>query len=81
MSVALTACVDSRMPEEYELLRSGTVHDAADVDNDISKLEHKLAGFDFAWELVAHSCDDLKEWLTFAHLTRTVCVASGLGIH
>ena len=81
MSVALTSCVDSRMPEEYELPRSGTVREAADVDNDISKLEHKLAGFDFAWDGVARSCDDLKEWLNLAHLTQTVCVASGLGMH
>lgn len=77
----LTTDIDSRIPEDHELRYSGTSREATDIDNDIHNLAQKLAGFDAAWESVTLSCEQLEDWLTLAHRTRTVRVTSFLGMH
>lgn len=50
----------------------GTARAATDINDDISQLLEKVAGFDVAWDMVIRSCDNLMDWLTLAHRTNTV---------
>ncbi|KAI0731658.1 hypothetical protein C8Q72DRAFT_215919 [Fomitopsis betulina] len=61
----------SPLPEDHEMTYPGTARAATDINDDISQLLEKVAGFDVAWDMVIRSCDNLMDWLTLAHRTNT----------